>query len=325
MIKKNSVRIETLNKKLAIDFASMTPMPGEREYKPTRKRELYSRLQAGLFHGATWDYAVDTRNQAKYRCDGQHSSKMLAELEEKDIPSVPITLTEWTTDNIENDAVILFEMFNQPFSSRTPEDVMGVGIAGYSELKAIEDRNKFLLKIARGLNAYTKIQNDQSWTDYERRRKKDKQLVAPQLLIIPAPRELSHYYREEDHRKFALWASELRKNSMDQDVKHIYLFSLSGVIAEMYGEWKRDPKQANVFWTWVLNASHPEPDHESRVLADTLFELKTAANHVTQQKYAEQVRKYYRRFAARSVETDTPAGSSGSPPASQTPLAMTEA
>jgi len=317
-ITKKSVTTKPLTKGLAIEFAGMEPMPGERDVNPSRMNHLRAVLDEGLFHGVDWHYASDLKTGRRYRIDGQHSSKMLADsmLPAEKVPNVLATVTEWETDSLDDDAYFLFEQFNCNWSSRTPADVMGVGISGFPDLAGVVPK-PFLVSVAQGFSNWIKKRNEQAHAGYERRRKKAKDASAPTAEKTPKTRELSIYFRDGERRRFALWAYGMTKTPMGQDVKHVYLFRQAGVIAEMYDSWKKNQESTTLFWTWVLNTSHPDPDDPTRVLADALLERKSASKHVRQTKYRELVRKYYRRFTASSPattpvfgETTTQAGDS---------------
>jgi hypothetical protein len=305
MLEKKSVVSKTLTKELAIEFASMTPVPGERDFQESRAKWLRGLVEMGEFSGVDWHYLVDntpnTGNGKKYRGEGQHSSRILADpdLPADKFPAVLATISEWTTDNLKADLVPFFQKFNQPKSSRTPVDLMGVGTADYTEISDIS--KGFRQSIAKGIAVYIKNQNAQKSKNFDRRKKKDQALIQPVMEHVPGIADLYKLYMEEERRKFLLFAHRMTRTPMGQEVKHVFIFKQPGVIAEMYDEWMRDSQRTEMFWTLVLNASHPDPDHETRVLADTLLEMKSASSHVTQEKYSEQVRKWYRRFTPASA------------------------
>lgn len=304
-ITKKLVISEPLCLERATEFATMEPMPGERDEEPTRIKRLHDLLDDGQFQGVDWHFASDLKTGKRFRVDGQHSSKMLAALSSQKVPVVLATITEWEVDDITSpDGYFLFEKFNQPWSTRTASDVMGVGTAQCKDLAGVVPK-PFLVSVAKGVSAWIKAKNDSALAEYQRRKKKDPDAPKPKQGKLPKPRQLSVYFREEERRKFAIWAHGMSKNPMEQPVLHRSLLSQAGILAEMYDEWRENVESTTVFWTWVLNASHPDPEHESRELANEYLETKAKAKRITQEKLRQLARKYYRRYLVSASSPST--------------------
>jgi len=71
-------KTEPLTLELAQRFTSMTLSPTERQLDPARAKMLRDKVEAGQFITCTW--ATARLGDKEYRVNGQHSSKVLTEL-----------------------------------------------------------------------------------------------------------------------------------------------------------------------------------------------------------------------------------------------------
>ena len=286
MLNKKAIKTQSLTPELAKHFASMKPLPGEREIKKQRIDFLESHVRRGSFFSPEWAVVLDRSNNEVYRANGQHSSTMLAALPEDVFPKgLHAYITEYEMDSQKEDGLTLFELFDNPASVRSTEDVMGVGAAHHPELMNI--KRKFLVKVSKGITAFYRGLNEQLRAAYERGKKKDATLVAPEYAPTFASRTLSEYYKKPTHCQFACWLWELSMYAPEVSVKNDFIFSQPVVVAVMFSDWKRDPLFATSFWGAVVNESDPNPKSYSRDLATELNEVRKSISR----KKIEQLQK----------------------------------
>ncbi|MGO9649685.1 MAG: hypothetical protein ACLPOO_16715 [Terriglobales bacterium] len=138
--------------------------------------------------------------------------------------------------------------------------------------------------------------NDEAIETYKKVVKKDPKAVRPALEPVPVTRRLSDYFGDEDKRQFALWLHSLSTTPLGQSVRHEFIFGMPGVVSVMLGNWKKDVDAATTFWSQVLNESNPDPDHDSRVLAYDLSEMRKKLPRKTQKDFRKLAAKLSRKF-----------------------------
>ena len=293
MFSKTDVKLETCTPDLATQFATMPHLPGERPLRTGRLDFLRRHLKAGTFVSPTWAVVVDKATGVRYRANGQHSSRVLSELgtggvvagqlDGVEYPAdLLVTIEEYTSDDLERDQFMIFELFDNPQSLRTNVDVVNVHRVQFPELKNIDP--KLLLTLLAGVALYEKGQ--------------------PTGVFLPA-RERGSYLAYPDYRTFVLWAAEFAT------AVHGWLLRKPGVVAEMVTERKADQATAEQFWRLVFTESHPDADHETRELSRTLKDW-AAKPRITQDKFRKETAKQWRRFrrihATATPEDDTDTG-----------------
>jgi hypothetical protein len=164
-----------------MEFATMPPMPGERELlsgRMTWMRKLVADIQ---FFGVEWHKGTERDSGKLFRLDGQHSSRMLAEIEAANFPAgLQATITSWEFDH--NDRAQIFDYYNNPKSVRNSRDVMGVYRAEHEDLLNVS--RDMLVKAANGLKSYyMSVENG----------------------VIYTTRKRGLYWNEPQHRDFARW------------------------------------------------------------------------------------------------------------------------
>jgi hypothetical protein len=230
----------------AAHFA-LTGLPGEREVKRQRVKFLQGLLDHNAFAAPSWARGRCLEDGLMYRLDGQHSSAMLSELDERDIPlGLMIQMATWEFDTVSRDAVDLFNMFNNPRSARTNEDVMGVFRAGVPALSHLS--RKFLVNVANGIH----VRETEKWEDG------DEDALGPY-----PPRDHGLYYGAEQSVAVALWLSRF------QGTKNQSFLTQPAILAEMIHEWAVNEALATTFWTVVFTEfGEHDPSHPARVLAE---------------------------------------------------------
>jgi hypothetical protein len=256
-----------LTLKLASEFAGLPPLPGERDVKQSRMTFLLDHLRDGTFGGPSWAIGTCLADAQVYRLDGQHSSKLLAGLPD-DVPfpvNLLVTRDEWEFDTMA-DAPAVFDLYNHPRSIRTNEDAMGL-----YRVRSLQDLPKrFLTQIANGINEHQKqIENG----------------------VLHPTRARGLYWRNPVFDEFAKWCGVF------QGAKNVAFFRRPAVVAEMLTDWLHDQDVAADFWRYVFNETHPDPDHDTRALAETYRSWSTQTNRKAHdyRKKAATAWKHYLR------------------------------
>jgi len=247
------IRVEgvPLTRELAQQHIELLPMPGEREAKPQRIKFLREHLLNGTFMSPQWAVGRDRETGIHYRLDGQHSSKFLSELAEGEFPQdLTVQMTTWEFDSFADDAADLFNLFNNPRSARSNEDVMGVYRAQVPALAHLP--RAFLVHVANGIHLHENLRYDDGAED---------------VLPLHGPRERGEYFRESQASvEIALWLSQFLTT------KNQSFMGRAEIVAEQIREWRAAPDLATEFWSYVFREDHPQADHETRVLAETFRE-----------------------------------------------------
>ena len=267
MFYKSNVTLESCTQDLAKQVAAMPGLPGERPLKAKRLKYLNLLLRTGRFASPTWAIVIDTKTGQRYRANGQHSSMMLARLDPAEYPAaLLVTIEEYSTDDFEVDVFDIFEIFDNPQSSRNNVDKMSTFRARFPDLAAI--KLETLVAVVNGI-----YQNEDQ----------------RQGGIALTARVRGGYFARPEVREFAVWVTQF------ENARHHHLLTKAGVVAEMFKEIQIDKPAAEDFWRLVMTASHPDPDHETRELADTLKDWSNKPR-IKQVKYMKEVDKHWKRF-----------------------------
>jgi hypothetical protein len=280
MYHKVKAESRPLTPELAVQFAEMDPLPGERCLRPTRMAYLTAQLLRGKFSGPDWATGYCRSDGKTYRLDGHHSSSLLANLPTgASFPSgLVVTTTTYEFDSME-DAVDVFNLFNNPVSVRNNADVMGVysayvpGLDGYSR--------EFLVAVANGL----------SESERQRRRRGSKDAV------VLHPRSRGLYFVYPGHPEFvehAHWLATFRER------KNASFLGRAVIVSEMIAQRMAMPEVAHDFWHLVFSESHADPEHETRVLAESIREMLAVAGKpkIDPQRVRKIAQRAWRTFKA---------------------------
>lgn len=230
----------------AAAHAALAGLPGEREVKQQRMKFLQSLLETGRFAGPSWARGLCKEDGKMYRLDGQHSSLMLSELDDMDIPpGLLIQMATWEFDTL-REAADLFNTFNNPRSTRTNEDVMGIYKAAVPALAHLS--RKFLVNVAHGVH----VREREKWEDG------DEEALGPY-----APREHGLYFQFAEPVAAALWLSRFA------GLKNQAFLNQPVIVAEMIRQFEADEVLATTFWTLVFTEDGVEAKHPARVLAES--------------------------------------------------------
>ena len=155
MIRKVDSKDVPLTPELAKQFATMRAMPGERPLKPSRLEFHRRNLRDHRFNSPTWHIAV-LKSGEDFRCDGDHTSTVLSTCSQELFPNnMLVTVIRWEIDSLEVDGVALFDMFDNPASSRGEVDKMTFYRATHPDLNGVGAA--FLLCISKGIKSHNQL------------------------------------------------------------------------------------------------------------------------------------------------------------------------
>jgi hypothetical protein len=277
MFNKTNVTLETCPHDVAVTFSQMPALKGERPLRPARLAFLRSHLKAGTFVSPTWAVVVDKATGVRYRANGQHSSTVLAELDDAAYPSdLRVTIEEYTSDDLEADSFPIFDLFDNPSAARNNIDVMNLHRVYYPDLADVDA--KLVLTLASGIALFEK--------------------GTAKGVFLPA-RERGAYLAREDYRQFILWAAPFAK------AVHGWMLHKPGIVAEMLVQRRTDAETADAFWQLVIKESHPDADHETRELSRTLKDWGSKPK-ISQDRFRKETAKQWRRFRRLHATPVTP-------------------
>lgn len=286
MFSKTNVTLEPCTHAVATAFSQMPALKGERSLRPARLAFLRAHVSNGTFVSPSWAVVKDKVTGMRYRANGQHSSTVLAGLTEAEFPqNLLVSIEEYTSDDLAQDAFAIFDLFDHPSSSRSNVDVMNLHRVYYPDLKDIDAKQ--VLTLASGIALFEKgIEHG---------------------VFLPA-RERGAYLAQEHYRQFILWAAPFAK------AVHGWMLHKPGIVAEMLSHWRSEAEVAETFWQLVFTESHPDAEHETRELSRTLKDWSSKPK-VSQDRFRKETAKQWRRFrrlrAARPVEIDFQASTDG--------------
>lgn len=271
MFKKTNVELENLTPELAKQFSSMERLPGERQLKEKRLKFFADHIKAGTFIDPTWSVGIEKSTGIKYRLDGQHTSTLLASLGPQEFPKDRlVTINTYEFDSVATDGQILFDIFDNPASSRSNTDIWRTYRVHFDELTDVED--SFGVKITNGVAAYESKQKDG--------------------YVLPS-RVRGNYLKNDLYRQFLVWANKLAHNG---DLENGWMFGKYGIVAEMLADYVANIEDATEFWTYVLTENHPDKNHVTRDLADDLKKWHIKQERKTQEEYRAKAAKTWIRF-----------------------------
>lgn len=256
------------------DFRALPPVLGERPLKPSRVQDYVTQIRNNNFNFPTWGVIRDTATGQCLRVNGQHTSAALALIPEAEFPPhLRGTYEVYDSDDIAMDAPLLFAKYDNSKAARTSIDWMAQYAASFPDLKLVPP--VFLVKATNGIQFLIRVQLA-------------KNPAFP--LILFSPHDHGLHFKSANNRAFALWLHQWIKT------KNEWMLGNAGVVAEMYADWQVQPKTATEFWDYVLKENHPEPDHDTRQLADQFSEWQKKARKVKPSQFRIQANRVWRIF-----------------------------
>lgn len=273
MIKKISSELRPLTRELALQFTQLPALPGERQLKPARLKFFEARLRDQTFNSPNWAKAIIEGDKIEKRADGQHTSHILSSCENNLFPTdLNVTVSTYHLD-LESERARLFDLFDNPMSSRTNSDKMGVFVASHSNLTNLEKSH--LAKIARGIDFYYRdILREQKDAD----------------ITLFVSRDHGLYFDKPQNQNFAIWLDTW------ESAEHGWMISKPGIVAEIYADWLHSADLAGRFWEQVMTESNPDPEDDTRELSRILKEWDHKQPRVTQDKFRSRAKKMWERY-----------------------------
>jgi len=248
MIKYMGSKHVELTKQLAKDVSEMPKFIGERPLLKQHVDFLESKLVSGTFHSPQWAIAKRA-DGTTYRVNGQHSSTMLANANGHFPNGLNVTLLEYLIDD-EVDLANLFSEFDHPKQVRSRRDTYNAHAKTQAEVANI--CTKSLGQILGGI-AYAKEVTGSGIT----KRNNDAEYRAKMV-------------HDPEIREFMNWANIVIDQNNSKMLK-------VPVIAAAYLTYQSNKTQADQFWRYVRDDSHPNNQNPTRTLSEFLKPLSTRA------------------------------------------------
>jgi hypothetical protein len=243
----SSVNAETvpLTRELANQFHTMEPSPTERMFDEGHYRHLRAKALGGQLVNFQWSIA-QCGNQL-FRMNGQHSSKMLCDLDGNFPEGLFVHVDTYKVENDE-ELALLFRQFDDRKSGRSPADVSGA----YQMLIPV-------LKAVPRLSAKIAIEGVNWW------RRSIEGLPAKQ------GDDIYSTYADTTLHPFIIWMGELL-TSKTNELKRI------PVMAAAYATFITNERAAREFWKLVARGDDDYEEHSpAKTLDDWLRELADSA------------------------------------------------
>jgi len=130
----DNLETRPLTKQLADQFRDMDPAPTERQVNPARLKYLHEKVTHGL--GIPFLWVTAKLGDKVYRINGQHSSKVLADLDGSFPDDLKVLLARYTVPDMEG-LITLYRQFDDRKSGRSAADIACAYQGGWPELKDI--------------------------------------------------------------------------------------------------------------------------------------------------------------------------------------------
>lgn len=265
--------LQPLTHDLAVQFADMKRVPGERLLKGIRLKYFEDLIKAGTFADPTWSVGICKEDSETYRLDGQHTSTQLAATPTELFPvGRHVQVTTYEFDSVGIDGAALFNKFDNPHSTRTNQDMMTFYRSEWDDIENINP--ELCMKIANGIYQW-ELGN----------KSKDKYLYSPRIR--------GSYYRAAEFRMFANWVNDI---AQCDNIRLDFVLGKPGVMAEMLADWKISPEVAESFWLYVLRENHPDVDHITRQLGEDFKKWRSKPERHSQSQYRTRAMRAWGRY-----------------------------
>lgn len=246
---------EELTAEIAIKFRDMEPSPTERELDPKRVHHLRNKLDNGL--AVTFHWAVAIIAGREYRMNGQHSSTLLASLED-DFPSgLYVHIDRYEVNSVDGLA-LLFRQFDDRKSARGPSDIAGAYQGLHTEIR---DLSRSKCKIALQGVAYHQ-----------------KNVIGS---AMPSGDDLWKCFERSQYYSFYRWVDSLL-STKTRELKKVE------VLAAMYATRDTNPEASDKFWELVAKGGPDDGDenHPATRLDQWLLDQKLVTDVAKKMKPA---------------------------------------
>jgi hypothetical protein len=244
-----SAEVKELTPELADQFRNLEASPTERALDESRVRHLQEKAEAGQL--VTFNWSTAKLGERTLRMNGQHSSKMLCDLNGNFPKGLKVHLDTYEVDSPAALA-ILFRQFDDRKSGRTPGDVSGAYQGLYSDLHDVARASAKLA--AEGVAYYrTKVEG------------------------LPAPNGDDRYslFGEIGLHGFVRWIGELITIKTPE-------LKRPTIVAAMFGTFSKNENEARKFWAEVARGGVEYEDNHPTTVLDAW--LKTAIENKGQRR-----------------------------------------
>lgn len=218
-------------------FRDLPTWDGDRKMRPSNVKRLQIALENGTFHAPKWAVVTCLETGVNYRVNGNHSSYVLQNAEQKQFPDgLSVIVDKFEADTTKGVADCWGDFDNQT-SVRSLQDLLNAAQNVHDNLRGMKVTNT------------TTITNGIGYALYPSQGGK---------LDGDSKKEFVHEYAD-----FYLWANQFIAPKM---------FRRGPVIAVMFRTYQIDQEIAAQFWTLVREESHPNVKHSTRKLAKFLRE-----------------------------------------------------
>ena len=283
MIRPLGAHCESLTPDLCREFRDMKALLGERPLKPVHVAYLANELKDGRFLSPTWHVAIVQGTTVRLRADGQHSSRMLTDILDSPTPErfpqgLQAMIVTHEIDSEEEDGPILFNIFDNPHSTRTNTDAMAFSKASYPDLTGLDEG--YLFSLAQAIHFSVRVATEKMMKEYAKKvdNAKRRNQASPLHPTLPPQfigRKFGHYYDEPKYREFANWLRTWK------DSRNKWILKNTGVTSEILDSWLKSSAKdqaavarATRFWGFVFREDS-EPNHPSRVIVDTIKDWRS--------------------------------------------------
>lgn len=228
-----------LTPELAERFSAMMPSPTERAFDPARGKMLREKAEAGQLINFNWAIAIV--GDKEYRMNGQHSSKVLTELNGHFPQGLKVHLDTYEVDSFDGLAH-LFRQFDSRKSGRTLSDVSGAYQGLYTDLAGVP---RAAAKLAvEGVAWY------------------DKNVEG-----LPAPKGDDVYtlFGKSGLHSFIKWVGEDIFTVKTPELKR------QTIVAAMYGTFEKNEAEARKFWKEVSRGGVEFEENHPTTVLDTFL------------------------------------------------------
>src|SRR5215472_15337063 len=268
------------------EFHPLPGLFGERDLKKIRIAFLRMLIAENRYQGPSLAIVIDKSTGKTYRGNGQHTDYVMSHLEGAKFPVDPVTgepllatLDVWEIETMD-EAHDLFDIFDNPMCSRNNADYMTMVKSAYPELRQLP--SSFLIHATNAIDAYFAKQ--------------------------PKGSHIKPRYRGDDllcddtNRAFVVWLSRF----LDSENANFIGRTLAMAVA-FEGWLSQDLKEkATLYWTYVFENNHPDPDDESHLLATEL--IKAALRARRGEDLSKIARRSFKRWL-RDQDDDSPPSS----------------
>jgi hypothetical protein len=264
-----SAEVKELTPELADQFRNLEASPTERVLDESRVKHLREKAEAGQL--VTFNWSTAKLGERTLRMNGQHSSKMLCDLNGNFPKGLKVHLDTYEVDSPEALA-ILFRQFDDRKSGRTPGDVSGAYQGLYNDL---HDVPRASAKLAvEGMAYYrNKVEG------------------------LPAPSGDDRYslFGETGLHGFVRWVGELITIKTPE-------LKRPTIVAAMFGTFSKNESEARKFWAEVARGGVEYEDNHPTTVLDAW--LKTAIENKSQKRELKPAHFYQGSVFAWNANRD---------------------